>query len=87
MTEAKRTITLYTRPGCRLCDEASVLLTPLCRQLGLKLERRNVEADYKREERYGARIPVVELDGEEILAWPFSRLSAERTLKAALAAG
>jgi glutaredoxin len=53
--------TLYTRPGCHLCDDAR---SELERQ-GLQVEAVNIETDPALVDRYGNCIPVVIIDGKE----------------------
>ena len=54
-----REVTLYTRPGCHLCEEAKVAIAPLLREFGAPLREINIENDPVLEERYGWDIPVV----------------------------
>jgi glutaredoxin len=61
-----RTLTLYGRPGCHLCDDARAILLALQPELGFELDERDIEADDDLLRRYLERIPVVALDGEEL---------------------
>lgn len=79
-------LTLYTRAGCHLCEQARAILTPICREHGLSLHLTDIDADPALVARYGERIPVAALDGDEMLAWPFTRDQARRTLAASLGA-
>ena len=54
-----RDITLYTRPGCHLCDEAKSAIAPLLREFGAALREVNIDADPVLKERYGWDIPVI----------------------------
>ncbi|MBI5103877.1 MAG: glutaredoxin family protein [Solirubrobacterales bacterium] len=63
---APRTITLYGRPGCHLCDDARAQLEALRAELGFALEEIDIEGDDDLHARYLERIPVVALDGEEL---------------------
>jgi glutaredoxin len=54
-----REVTLYTRPGCHLCEEAKAAIAPLLREFGALLREVNIENDPVLEERYGWDIPVV----------------------------
>jgi glutaredoxin len=62
-----RTVTLYTRPGCHLCDEAREAILGL-RADGLRFELREVdiEGDDALHAAYLERIPVVAIDGIEV---------------------
>lgn len=52
-------VTLYTRPGCHLCEEAKATIEPLLVEFGAKLREVNIEGDAMLTERYGWDIPVV----------------------------
>jgi glutaredoxin len=54
-----REVTLYTRPGCHLCEEAKAAMAPLLREFGASLREVNIEGDAVLEERYGWDIPVI----------------------------
>jgi glutaredoxin len=54
-----REVTLYTRPGCTLCEEAKTAIAPLLREFGAQLHEVNIETDAVLEERYGWDIPVI----------------------------
>jgi glutaredoxin len=54
-----REVTLYTRPGCHLCEEARTAVAPLLREFGAVLRVVNIENDAVLEERYGWDIPVI----------------------------
>ncbi len=52
-------VTLYTRPGCHLCEEAKAVIEPLVVEFGAKLREVNIEGDVGLTEQYGLDIPVV----------------------------
>jgi glutaredoxin len=54
-----RDVTLYTRPGCHLCEEAKAAIAPLLREFGAVLREVNVDEDIVLKERYGEDIPVI----------------------------
>jgi glutaredoxin len=54
-----RDVTLYTRPGCHLCDEAKSAIAPLLREFGVALREVNIDRDPDLKERYGSDIPVI----------------------------
>ena len=60
-------ITLYTRPGCHLCDEAREAILALREELPpFELSEVNIEHDDGLLGRYLERIPVVAVDGEVV---------------------
>ena len=75
-----RTVTLYSRPGCHLCDEARAALENVRRQVEFELREIDIETDDALHRAYLERIPVVELDGEHL----FDHFVDERTLTARL---
>jgi glutaredoxin len=58
-------VTLYSRPGCHLCEEAKDAITPLLRETGARLREVNIENDAVLEARYGTDIPVVFIGGRK----------------------
>ena len=59
-------VTVYSRDGCHLCDQALGELRPLVSRAGARLEVIDIEADERLHARYLERIPVIALDGEEL---------------------
>jgi glutaredoxin len=60
-----RTVTLYGRPGCHLCDDARAVLEQVRTTHPFRLEEVDIEADDTLFKRYLERIPVVVVDGQE----------------------
>src|SRR5260221_512287 len=46
-----REITLYTRPGCHLCEEAKELIEPMLSEFSATLREVNIDDDARSEER------------------------------------
>jgi glutaredoxin len=61
-----RTVTLYTRPGCHLCDDARAALRKLRAQHQFEIDEVNIETDDALHAAYLERIPVICLDGEHV---------------------
>ncbi len=61
-----RTVVLYGRPGCHLCEEALEVLERMRAELAFSLQQRDIEQDDALHAAYLERIPVVALDGEEL---------------------
>ena len=76
-----RTVTLYTRPGCHLCEEARTLLLRAGHGLGVTVAEVNIEDAPALRERYDARVPVAAA-GDRELAWPFTERQARQALAA-----
>jgi glutaredoxin len=54
-----REITLYTREGCTLCEEARIAITPLAREFGTTLREVDIDDDPVLHERYTNDVPVI----------------------------
>jgi len=60
-------LTLYTRPGCHLCDEAREAVLASRDELPpFDLHEVDIEADEALHARYLERVPVFELDGQVV---------------------
>jgi len=61
-----RTVTLFSRPGCHLCDEARAVLGAVRATHPFALDERDIEADDATFKAYLERIPVIALDATEL---------------------
>jgi len=52
-------VTLYSRPGCHLCEAAKAAIDPLLAEFGAELHEINIDGDPVLTERYGWDIPVL----------------------------
>jgi glutaredoxin len=62
-------LTLYGKPCCHLCDEARAVVHAAIAESGVQLREVDVTLDPVLERRYGTRIPVLALDGEELFEY------------------
>jgi hypothetical protein len=60
-----RTVVLYGRDGCCLCDEAREVLLRVRERHPFLLQERDIDADEALQRAYLERIPVVTIDGVE----------------------
>jgi glutaredoxin len=60
------TLTLYSRPGCHLCDDARDALERVRARTPFELREVDIESDDSLLSRYLERIPVVALGEEEL---------------------
>ncbi len=60
-----KTLTIYSRPGCHLCEVLVEELLPLIDDR-FELEVRDIDTNPAWQERWAADIPVVEYDGEVV---------------------
>lgn len=75
-------VTLYSRPGCHLCDEARAVIARVCDDLGEGFDEVSIDGDPELTRRYGEEIPVTLIDGRQHDFWRVD----ERRLRAALGA-
>ena len=75
-------ITLYSRPGCHLCDDARVVIERVCADLGVEYDEVSIDDDPELAARFTDEVPVTFVDGRQHDFW---RVSEER-LRAALSA-
>lgn len=61
-----RDVTLYTRPGCHLCDEAKAVITAVLREAGATLREVNIDEDPALRERYSDDVPVIFLGSRKV---------------------
>jgi glutaredoxin len=52
-------VTLYSKSGCHLCDEAKTAIAPLLREFRATLREIDIEGDATLMERFGCDIPVI----------------------------
>jgi hypothetical protein len=76
-----KTLLLYSRPGCHLCEEVAAELAPLLAGRAA-LEVVDISDDEELERRYWLRIPVL-VDGDtELSGFPLDRAAVQRHLLA-----
>lgn len=73
-------ITLYTRVGCHLCEEAEAVLRPLAAGRA-ELRLVDIDTDPQLQARYTVRVPVVEIDGVEIAEYEVDPHQVEAALR------
>jgi glutaredoxin len=52
-------LTLYTRPGCHLCDTMKGVVDELAREQPITLREVDITGDHGLERRFGTEIPVL----------------------------
>lgn len=59
-------VTLYTRKGCHLCEEAKSQMAPLLREFGARLREVDIDADETLRARYDVDVPVIFLGERKV---------------------
>jgi hypothetical protein len=73
-------VTLYSRPGCHLCDDARTVISRVCVELGEGFEEISIAGDPALAERYGEEIPVTLVDGRQHDFWRVDENRLRRAL-------
>jgi Glutaredoxin-like domain (DUF836) len=81
VTSPARLITLLSRPGCHLCDDAREIIARVAADTGARWEERDITGSPADLDEYWDKIPVTLIDGVQHDFW---RVSEDR-LRAALA--
>ena len=75
-------VTLYTKPGCHLCEAIEQTLRAASEQRNFDLVIRNIDDSTEDHTRYRDAIPVVTLNGREIARYRISRAEFDAALQA-----
>jgi len=62
-------VTMYTRAGCHLCDDALEVVAAVCAASGSDYQLVDIDNDPELRERYGEQVPVVTVDGATVGFW------------------
>jgi glutaredoxin len=54
-----RDVTIYSRPGCHLCEEAKKEIAPLLKEFSARLTEINIDEDPELRARYDYDVPVI----------------------------
>ena len=79
-----RLVTLYTRPGCHLCEEAKALIEPTLGEFGATLREVNIDEDAVLRQRYGTDIPVIFIGSRKAAKHRVDPVKFRRQLRDAL---
>ena len=74
-----KTVRLFSRPECHLCDELAAALVPIIHGRA-RLEIVDIDDDLALKKRYGLRIPVLVGDDRELSAYPLDAAAVESYL-------
>jgi glutaredoxin len=71
-------VTLYSRPGCHLCDEARESLQRVQTRAPFTLREVDITTDDELHKRYLERIPVVSVGGDDLFDYEVDEDALER---------
>ncbi len=75
-------ITLYTRPGCHLCDDARAVVERVCDDTGTAYAEVDITTDPALVQAYAEQIPVTLVDGRQHDFWRVDETRLRRALGA-----
>lgn len=58
-------VTIYSRPGCHLCDDMKALVHKMAREIPLLIEEIDISTDAALEAEFGLEIPVLFVEGKK----------------------
>ncbi len=75
------TITLLSRPGCHLCDDARTVISRVAADLGIAWTERDITDSAEDLREYGEMIPVTLIDGVQHDFWRVDEHRLRRALR------
>jgi glutaredoxin len=79
----KLEVTLYSRPGCHLCDEARAVIAPLLQEFSAYLREINIDEDAALAARFACDIPVLFIGARKVAKHRVDLEQFRRQLQAA----
>lgn len=78
-----RKLTLYSKPGCHLCDEMKQVIQAVGARVPLTLEVVDISADADLQARYGLEIPVLLINGKKAAKYRLTVEELEQKIRGA----
>ena len=73
-------VTIYSRPGCHLCDDMKAVVKNVARTIPLTLEEIDISTDAALEAQYGLEIPVLMIGGKKAAKYRIAEEELRRVL-------
>ena len=73
-------VTIYSRPGCHLCDDMKAIVQRVASTIPLALEEIDISTDSELEQLYGLEIPVLFVAGKKVAKYRVSESDLRRIL-------
>jgi glutaredoxin-like protein DUF836 len=73
-------LTFYGKAGCHLCEEAYAEVRAVQDETWFELEVHDVSLDPRLHREYGARVPVLAADGQDVLELGFDATAVRAVL-------
>jgi len=83
------TLTIYSRPGCHLCDDMKAVVNRVVRAIGERasIDEVDISTDPALEALYGLEIPVLLIDGKKAAKYRVTEDALKRMLAGRMADG
>jgi hypothetical protein len=75
-------LTIYSRPGCHLCDQMKGLVSRVAVSVPVALEEIDISGDAELERLYGIEIPVLMVDGKKVAKYRIGEAELLKLLRA-----
>ena len=75
-------ITIYSKPGCHLCDEMKHVVLGVSKTVPMTIEEVDISTDPELDSRYGLEIPVLLVDGQKAAKYRIADGELRRILEA-----
>ena len=73
-------VTLYSKPGCHLCDDARQVIETVCAEAGASYDEVDITTSPELMDAYGEQIPVTFVDGRQHDFWRVDETRLRRAL-------
>ena len=73
-------LTIYSRPGCHLCDEMKAVVRRVAQAVPLTLDEIDISTDAELEALYGLEIPVLMVEGRKAAKYRIAEEELVRVL-------
>jgi glutaredoxin len=73
-------VTLYSRPGCHLCDDARTVIERVCAETGTSYDEVDITTSAELTSAYAEQIPVTFVDGQQHDFWRVDETRLRRAL-------
>lgn len=73
-------VTIYSRPGCHLCDEMKLLVQRIGASIPIVIEEIDISINPELEQLYGLEIPVLFVAGKKVAKYRVSESDLRRIL-------
>jgi glutaredoxin len=73
-------LTLYSRPGCHLCDDMKAVVARVAAATPVSLEEVDISNDAELERKYGREIPVLLVEGKKAAKYRLSEEDLRRLI-------